>query len=110
MKILIISYYAFPLNAVASYRIASFCEGFAKQGADVTLLTRHWDETFQSWEDTFKQNIKEVEISNIKSYREIRLPYSPNKIERKSPLLNTISVIKSYVLGELQPEIEVHDN
>ncbi|MFA5573955.1 MAG: hypothetical protein WC994_02750 [Brumimicrobium sp.] len=35
MKILIISYYAFPLNAVASYRIDSFCEGFTKQGAEI---------------------------------------------------------------------------
>lgn len=106
MKILIISYYAFPLNAVPSYRIESFCEGFTKEGGDVTLLTRHWDEGFNSWDDILTSNLREVEIKNEKGFREIRLPFSGKPKPNKYRLLNTINTIKDYVFGNLQPEID----
>src|SRR5690554_3911942 len=99
MKILIISYYAFPLNAVPSYRIESFCEGFTKEGGDVTLLTRHWDEGFNSWDDILTSNLREVEIKNEKGFREICLPFSGKTKPNKYRLLNTIDTIKDYVCG-----------
>src|SRR5690554_5584612 len=101
MKILIISYYAFPLNAVASYRIESFCEGFTQQGGDVTLLTRHWGESFKSWEDILSSNEKDPEIKNEKGYRQIFLPYKAKPKDSKFRLISTLSTFKNYFT--LQP-------
>src|SRR5690554_7423411 len=88
MKILIISYYAFPLNAVPSYRIESFCEGFTKEGADVTLLTRHWDESFKSWEDILSSKDSPPKVIRENGYRQIFLPYKgkPRSEEHTSEL------------------------
>ena len=110
MKILIISYYAFPLNAVPSYRIESFCEGFAKEGADVTLLTRHWDEGFNSWQDVLTSNLKEVEIKNTKNYSEIFLPFKETKKDSRFRLLNTLRTFKNYFLGNIQIETDAYTN
>ncbi|PKR81970.1 hypothetical protein CW751_01130 [Brumimicrobium salinarum] len=110
MKILIISYYAFPLNAVASYRIESFCEGFTQQGADVTLLTRHWGESFKSWEDILSSNEKEPEIKHEKGYRQIFLPYKAKPKDSKFRLISTLSTFKNYLLGNLQTETNAYAN
>ncbi len=110
MKILIISYYAFPLNAVPSYRIESFCEGFTKQGADVTLLTRHWNKTFTSWEDVLKSDKRPSEIKNENGYRQIFLPYKAKPKESRFRLISMLSVLCSYLKGDLQPETNSFKN
>jgi len=110
MKILIISYYAFPLNAVPSYRIESFCEGFTQQGADITLLTRHWEESFKSWEDILSSNEKAPEIKHEKGYRQIFLPYKAKPKDSKFRLISTLSTFKNYLIGNLQPETNAYLN
>ncbi|MDD2983955.1 MAG: hypothetical protein PHQ74_11280 [Crocinitomicaceae bacterium] len=94
MKILIISYYAFPLNAVPSYRIESFCEGFTKEGGDVTLLTRHWGASFNSWGDILMSNLKDIEI---KKQRIIEKYFYHSKKVKKTVDLD-YKYIESYFL------------
>lgn len=110
MKILIISYYAFPLNAVASYRIASFCEGFSKEGADVTLLTRHWDTTFKSWEDVLSSNESIPKVIKENGYRQIFLPFKAKPIDNKFRLISTLNTFKDYLIGNLQSETNAFKN
>lgn len=110
MKILIISYYSFPLNAVPSYRIESFCEGFTKKGADVTLITRHWDNRFQSWGDVLASNLKDVEIKIQNGYRTIRLPYLAKPKDSANRLVSTLSTVKDYLVGNLQTETNAYSN
>jgi|SRR5690554_6823987 len=110
MKILIISYYAFPLNAVASYRIESFCEGFTKEGADVTLLTRHWDESFKGWEDILSSNDSPPKVTEENGYRKIFLPYTAKPKDSRFRLISTLATFKNYLIGNLQPETNTYKN
>lgn len=110
MKILIISYYAFPLNAVPSYRIESFCEGFSKQGADVTLLTRHWGKTFKSWEDILSTNIQPKKVIVENGYRQIFLPHTAKKKNSNTRLISTLKTFNNYLIGNLQPELNAFKN
>src|SRR5690554_40362 len=110
MKILIISYYAFPLNAVPSYRIESFCEGFTKEGADVTLLTRHWDENFKGWEDVLSSKDSPPKVIRENGYRQIFLPYKGKPKDSRFRLISTLVTFKNYLIGNLQPEIDTYSN
>jgi len=110
MKILLISYYSLPLNGVSSYRLDSFCNHFASEGVDVTLLTRHWDENFTSWSDILATNKSAIEINTDKNYRVIRLPYISQNIGEGSKIQNKIRTLRSYLTGNLQPEIDAYTN
>ena len=110
MKVLVISYYSFPLNAVPCYRIESICEGFSKKGADVTLITRHWDETFTDWEDVLSSHLEPPKIVNEKGYRQIYLPFQAKFRPVNCRLVNTLKTVKSYVRGNIQPEIDAYSN
>src|SRR5690554_6675171 len=110
MKILIISYYAFPLNAVPSYRIQSFCEGFTQEGADVTLLTRHWDTTFKSWEDILTSQKEPPKTIRENGYRQIFLPYTAKPKDNSSRLVSTLGTFKNYLSGNLQSETDAYAN
>lgn len=110
MKVLIISYYSFPLNGVSSYRVDSFCKGFAQEGADVTLLTRHWEKSFNNWDDLLSSNTKAKEIKNENGYTVIRLPYHSSKEKSTSKINNKVRTLKKYITGHLHPEIEAFSN
>lgn len=105
MKILIISYYSFPLNGVPCYRIESFCKTFSELGADVTLLTRHWDENFKDWNAIIKSNVKEESIEFIDGYRVLRVPYLNINKTYKFSLFNKVVTIYKLLIGNIQPEI-----
>ncbi|MEX2484641.1 MAG: hypothetical protein WED10_08780 [Brumimicrobium sp.] len=106
MKILIISYYSKPLNGVSSYRIESFCKEFTKLGADVTLLTRHWNENFKSWGDLISSNKNDKYVSNKNGYREIRVPFHSSKVNRFS----SVTTFLNYLSGNLHFEIDCYKN
>jgi len=106
MKILIISYYSKPLNGVSSYRIESFCKEFTRLGASVTLLTRHWDESFKSWDDLISSSKKNKYITTKNGYREIRVPFNSSKVNRFSSL----ATLLNYLSGKLHFEIDCYKN
>jgi len=106
MKILIISYYSKPLNGVSSYRIESFCKEFVKLGANVTLLTRHWDEDFKSWDDLISSNKKEKYVTTKNGYREVRVSFNSSKTSRFSSMIT----LKNYLSGNLHFETDCYKN
>jgi hypothetical protein len=106
MKILVISYYSKPLNGVSSYRIESFCKEFSKLGADVTLLTRHWDESFKDWDDLISSNKKNKYTTTENSYREVRVPFISSKVHNFS----AIRTFLNYMSGNLHFEIDCYRN
>lgn len=106
MKILMISYYSLPLNSVSSYRIHSFCKYFSLEGAEITLITRHWGESFTSWSDILATNKTKVELNKNENFRVVRLPY----ISKKNIQTNKFQTFADYLLGNLQPEIDAFAN
>lgn len=53
-RILFLTYYYAPCNAVAANRPNSFTLNLIKQGDTVTVITRHWKGTEKTWEDQLK--------------------------------------------------------
>lgn len=91
MRILIISYYFPPMNAVASHRIYSWARTWVDAGHTVTVLTA----PKPSGDDNFTpnvQNIRIVEASNLslkflqnvaaKKYQSPRIPSGTSKINK----------------------------
>lgn len=106
MKILIISYYSFPLNGVPCYRIESFCKTFSELGAEVTLLTRHWDEKYLKNEELFYSDLRPLKIEYNNFYKTIRVPYNSNFKINKSKIINRIKIFLNHLFGKIGPEYE----
>jgi glycosyltransferase involved in cell wall biosynthesis len=74
-KILILAYFYPPFNHISSQRPKSFAEHFSKCDLYPIVITRHFNETGKTYEDSYKANTKDLEISEKISHTEIRLPY-----------------------------------
>ena len=108
-KILLISYYAFPLNAVSSYRIDSFFNYLIKYGFEVTLITRHWTESYSDWSDAMSINVNPVEIVEKEHGKIIYLPYTLKPKEFSNRFINKVYYLYQFVKGNLQPEIDTYE-
>lgn len=85
-KIILLAYYYFPCNYVASNRPASLAQNFAKHGYEVTVITRHWTGKEKVWTDYLQGDERPVEIRNesnieihslpIKTFRYPPKPFS----------------------------------
>lgn len=109
-KILLISYYAPPLNAVSSYRIDSFLNFLIKYGYHVTLVTRHWDLEYKEWEDAFKTNDKSIEIVEKENGKTIYLPYTIKAKQFSNRFINKSYYLYQFLKGNLQPEIDTYNS
>lgn len=63
-KILLLTYYYFPCNATASNRPSSFAQNLARNGYQVTVITRHWTGQEKVWEDYLQGDQRPPEIRN----------------------------------------------
>ncbi len=94
MKILLISYYAPPLNAITSLRAFTLGQQISNNH-EVHLVTRHWKGTENTWSDLNKSNLNPSKIKKVNNnfslhylpYQETK--YSSNKIFRKFTTLKS---------------------
>lgn len=107
-KILLISYYAPPLNAVSSYRIDALFNYLIKYGYHVTLITRHWDIEYKEWKDAFKLNNKDVQIVENENGNIIYLPYTIKPKEFSNRFINKVYYLSQFINGNLQPELDTY--
>jgi hypothetical protein len=108
-KILIITYYYFPLNAVVSYRANSMFKYFHQAGFEVTLVTRHWDSQYRGWQDAVATNNKEVEIVNNEHGTIIYLPYNAIVRIYTNKILNKLAYLMTYLKGNIHPEVNAYE-
>lgn len=108
-KILIITYYYFPLNAVVSYRAHSMFKYFHQAGFEVTLVTRHWDAQYNGWKDAVATNNKKVETVNNEHGTVIYLPYNAAIKMHSNKILNKLSYLMMYLKGSIHPEVNAYE-
>lgn len=77
-KILILAYYFPPNSAISSHRPASWAVELAKNGFDVTVITRHWTGTEQNWKAYLSKTENKEIVQHEKGYKIIYLPFDPN--------------------------------
>ena len=107
-KILLITYYYFPLNAVSSYRAHSMYNYLNQSGFEVTLVTRHWLKEYTDWTDAMAENANPSEIIKDGLGTKIYLPYTIKIKSYKNRLLNKWSSFFNYFKGNLQPEVDAY--
>ena len=108
-KLLILSFYAPPLNGVSSYRIDSFVKDLSSLDFDVTLVTRHWKESFENWDDILVSNNKAIECINITNRARVHyLPFKQKIKDHSNKLINTFAAAFNYLKGNIQPELDFY--
>lgn len=105
-KVLILSYFYPPFNHISSQRPESFAQNFSKHGLYPVLVTRHYDKGGEFYEDSYKANTKEAEISENETHTEIRLPYFANRYQllqtvKNVPLAERVLLTAYAALGAL---------
>jgi glycosyltransferase involved in cell wall biosynthesis len=73
-KILLISYFFPPANAVAGHRAASWAENLKYYGIDVTVVTRHWSGNESGWKELTADSRQEISFERNDHYAVYRLP------------------------------------
>lgn len=74
-RILFLTYYYAPCNAVAANRPNSFTRNLVRKGHSVTVITRHWKGTEKMWRDYLLADESVVEIRNEGGATVHYLPY-----------------------------------
>jgi len=108
-KILIISYYFKPLNAVSSYRVSAFAKYLNANEFEVTVVTRHWGESYQSWENAFSVIDKPIELEVYDNYKIYRLPYLKKVKIYNCRIYSKIYWFLNIAFGNIQTEIDTFE-
>lgn len=99
MKILFVSYVSFPKNIVGAYRINSFCDTFHNQGANVTLITKNWED----------ESTNKIVECHANGYRIYKLPFKYVKANRLLMFRKIIGLF-DYLIGNIHPTTNVYKN
>lgn len=103
-KIILLAYYYFPCNYVASNRPASLARNFAKHGYDVTVVTRHWTGKEKVWSDYMKGDERPIEIKKESNVEIHSLPIKSFKYPPQ-PLSLLLTVYKN-LTGNFNYELQ----
>lgn len=74
-RILFLTYYYAPCNAVAANRPNSFTRNLVRKGHTVTVITRHWKGNEKNWEDQLKADKSPATIKKEDGLTVHYLPY-----------------------------------
>lgn len=108
-KLLLLSFYAPPLNGVPSYRVKSFLDFFPDKNINVTLVTRSWNADFLSWQDALSKDQKSKSIFfDEKGNKIYHLPFKSGLRKSKWRLINKFKFFYLWLSGNLQPEVDFY--
>jgi len=105
MKILIISYYAPPLNAIPAMRGFSLAKILAKN-YEVHIITRRWSGNENTWEEMKESSEGEVEIKKLNKVFIHYLPYI--KVDESNILPNKVRLVYDWFKGRYNKETDTH--
>ena len=112
-NVLIISYYFPPHNGVAGWRPYSWAQHFHKDGIYPTVITRHWNGDENTWQDSMKENKKEVVYKKDQQASLIFLPYTYSFLGKiifsplfKVPGFSKIYHLLLFLFGKIAIEVD----
>ncbi len=103
MNILLLTYYAPPLNAITSQRAYSLAQ-LLKTHHQVHILTRHWTGKENEWEEM----LLETDEHSVEQIDGVTIHYRPYRSSTKvaSSLVQKSRTIRGWVRGHFNPEID----
>lgn len=105
-KILIVSYYARPCNAIGANRVTSWISEFRKRGYETTLITRSWNGDENSWDDLMgSSKAQKVEIIKEGDSTTIYIPYKRTR-SNSSFVKRKVEFVLNYLKGNFQNETD----
>jgi hypothetical protein len=78
------------------------------EGYNVTIVTRHWTEKYNGWEDAMKFDEREIEYTKRENGEIIRLPYVLSKKKINNRFFSKLYVFYKFLVGDLQFEIDTY--
>jgi glycosyltransferase involved in cell wall biosynthesis len=109
-KVLLITYYFDPGNAVATPRVMSWANDFYKHGIELTVVTRHFTGNESHWIDFTQPTEKEISVVKTEAFTVHYLPYKPKKpvYAESNRLLSKMYHLKEFLSGYFNPEIDAY--
>lgn len=109
-KVLLITYYFDPGNAVATPRIMSWANEFHQHGIELTVVTRHFKGDEWHWLDFIKETSEPVKVVKNESYSVHYLPYQTGKpaLVNKNKLYSKFYHLKAFLKGHFNTEINAY--
>ena len=109
-KVLLITYYFDPGNAVATPRIMSWANEFHQHGIELTVVTRHFNGDEWHWLDFIKETSEPVKVVMNERYNVHYLPYLTGKpaLVNKNKLYSKFYHLKAFLKGHFNTEINAY--
>lgn len=102
MKVLLLSYYAPPLNAITSMRAYTLGKQLSLEH-EVHLVTRSWTGSESTWPEMLQDN-PNYNVLNDDSLEIHYLPYKEPK-QSKSKIKRRLALLKAWSEGRMSPEL-----
>jgi len=98
-RILIVAYYYFPCNNIASHRPVSWAKELKKSGFEPVVITRHWTGEERNWNEFASSNKGAMRNFYVDGIRIIYLPYKKYFFQKlfELPILRDFAVYRFVV-------------
>lgn len=106
-RILLLTYYFYPCNYVASNRPNSFTKELVKNNFEVIVITRHWTGKEQVWVDYLKNNDTPVSIEKKENLTIHRLPYIQPPLPNNK-FFSKLKVLWHLSTGNINPDLNYY--
>ncbi|HOZ82590.1 MAG TPA: hypothetical protein PLU85_10160 [Bacteroidia bacterium] len=109
-KVLLITYYFDPGNAVATPRIMSWANEFHQDGIELTVVTRHFKGDEWHWLDFIKETTEPIKVVKNERFSVHYLPYQSGKpaLVNKNKLYSKFYHLKTFLQGNFNTEINAY--
>jgi glycosyltransferase involved in cell wall biosynthesis len=109
-KVLLITYYFEPGNAVATPRVMSWANEFHQYGIELTVVTRHFTGKEAHWLDFIVPTAEPLKIVNKENYSIHYLPYTIQKPSwaQSNPLFSKVYHFFKFISGHFNIEIDAY--
>lgn len=106
-RILLLAYYFYPCNYVASNRPLSFAKELIKNNFEVIVVTRHWTGEEQIWVDFLKSDHTPVSIERKGNLTIHRLPYIQPQVPTNK-FFSKFKVLRHLVTGNINHDLNYY--
>lgn len=106
-RILLLAYYFYPCNYVASNRPISFVKELIKNNFEVVVVTRHWTGKEQLWADYLKSDPTPISIEKKENLTIHRLPYIQSQ-QTTNKFFSKLKVIWQFLKGNINHDLDYY--
>ena len=109
-KILILSYYFEPGNAVGAPRINSWANNFYESGLHPTVVTRQWKGNEMTWEDCLNDNLTPLKKEEAEHRTVYYLPYQSTipAVVKNNRAASKLYFLYRFAIGKFNAEIDAY--